>query len=327
MDFHEFAEEYPLMSEYDLGRMIQGMTQHGYDESFPIVKFKGKILDGRNRWLAAQEANVKPTFTTFSGTEDEARIFVQTANEERRHLAGEWLKKRREERIARVAAAREEGQSIRTIAATEGVSPKTIQEDIKTATVEGYTVDPPDGKVESKDGRKRPASKPKILCDRCARMVNPVKDCQSCKDARAAAKKPKKTPKEAEEVVPMTDEEGHAIPDHCRSAFETLEKFRFLDSMCRALQSEIDEITKLPGGEQLARCTRPTGDEKKTINKSEHLNALKRDIKAVRPHSVCPYCEGKATKACKGCSGTGWVTATTWKDATDEVKARLTCSI
>ena len=70
--FHPIAEEYPLMPDHDIGRMTQDMVQRGFDPRFPIILFEGKILDGRNRSIAAKEAKVKPLYVQFTGTEEEA---------------------------------------------------------------------------------------------------------------------------------------------------------------------------------------------------------------------------------------------------------------
>ncbi len=135
--FHAFAEEYPLMPDSELGRLEEAMRHRGFDKRFPIVLYNKKILDGRNRFKAANAAGVEPLTIHFDGDDDAARRFVQTANEERRHLAPEWLRVRREERIARVAQARVDGESIRVIAKTEKISIGQVQRDLETATVSG----------------------------------------------------------------------------------------------------------------------------------------------------------------------------------------------
>jgi hypothetical protein len=54
----------------------------------PIVLYQGKILDGRARYRAAQSAKVDIRHEEFTGTEDEARCFVMSANLQRRTLSG-----------------------------------------------------------------------------------------------------------------------------------------------------------------------------------------------------------------------------------------------
>jgi hypothetical protein len=188
MDFHPFAEQYPLLTNGEQGRLIESM-KHGFDPRFPIVTYQGKILDGRNRWLAAIAAKVEPVFIEFTGDDEAAKQFVITANEERRHLSEKFLELKRRERIDRVAEARKAGESIRTIAEREKVSTTTVQRDLSQAsTVTGVTVEPESGKSAGKDGKERPATRPSIFCSRCAR-VGPVKGCQACKDERAGARK------------------------------------------------------------------------------------------------------------------------------------------
>ena len=198
MDFHRLADEYPLMPETELESLIIDMKTRGYDPIFPLVIFEGKILDGRNRFLAAGRAGVEPTSRSFSGDEAKAREFVQSVNEHRRHLTVEWLKAKRQERIERVASSHKNGQSTRTIAEKEGVSQTQVLNDMKVATEQGCSVDPKNGVVESKDKRERPA-KSTILCDRCKSRTGPTPDCPACKELRKKPKKPKKvkTPPEA----------------------------------------------------------------------------------------------------------------------------------
>lgn len=200
MEFHELANDYPLMPAYELGRMEEDMRERGFDERFPIVTYDGKILDGRNRYLASENAEVEPLYVEFVGTDDEARMFVQRANEERRHLAKDWLDRRRAERIERVAAARREGQSLRTIAAGEGVAVAQVQRDLEVASATvpgGGTVAPEAGKVTGKDGRTytaTPAKSSQVFCAHCTTLTRKglpaERGCADCKAARAPAREP-----------------------------------------------------------------------------------------------------------------------------------------
>ena len=51
----------------------------------PIVRYKGQILDGRNRWLACKIAGVKPHFVEWSG-KGSPLVWVISENLIRRHL-------------------------------------------------------------------------------------------------------------------------------------------------------------------------------------------------------------------------------------------------
>lgn len=83
---HEYADLFPMMLEDDFSQLKTSMSESGYDESLPIVLFNGLILDGRNRYKAASELNIKPVFTDFTGTDEQALSFVLRHNLNRRHL-------------------------------------------------------------------------------------------------------------------------------------------------------------------------------------------------------------------------------------------------
>jgi hypothetical protein len=300
--FHALALEYRRMSEHDLGRMEEAMRAHGFDKRFPIILFDGQILDGCNRYIAAQRAEVKPLFETFKGTPEEAANFVRLANEERRHLTEGELSEKRKARIERVAAARQSGESLRTIAGEEGVSVAQVQSDLeKASTVHPpCTVEPEGGTVKGKDGRTRTAN-PKILCDRCKR-IGATKDCAACKEAR---KKPKKVKGETEvkgdadegEIEKIEDAEGVPVPPECVPAFQAA---RDITKICREIDDIIhraDAIAKGPGG-RLIRFE----------DFKQNIKDAKGNLWANRATHVCPYCHAKhRAKPCEACKGDGWV--------------------
>jgi len=84
-EFHECASLFPLMSDSELQPIIDDMHMRGYDPSFPIILHDGLILDGRNRYRAAQQAGVEPLYSSFSGKDP--LEFVIRSNLNRRHLS------------------------------------------------------------------------------------------------------------------------------------------------------------------------------------------------------------------------------------------------
>lgn len=76
----------------------------------------------------------------------------------RRNLTPKELQARHKARIKRVAKARRQGKSTRTIAKEEGVSQPQVVKDIREAGDNGLS--PERGKVTGKDGKKYEASKP-----------------------------------------------------------------------------------------------------------------------------------------------------------------------
>jgi N6-adenosine-specific RNA methylase IME4 len=81
---HEYANLFPMMTPDERAGLVDDMKRNGYDTTAPIVIHEGKILDGRNRYEAAQAAGVDPVFSAFDG--DDALAFVIRHNLKRRHL-------------------------------------------------------------------------------------------------------------------------------------------------------------------------------------------------------------------------------------------------
>jgi len=84
MEYHEYANLFPMMSAEEFAGLVASMRQSGYDDNAPIIIYDGKILDGRNRYKAAQEAGVTPILLPYQG--DDPLQFVIRHNLNRRHL-------------------------------------------------------------------------------------------------------------------------------------------------------------------------------------------------------------------------------------------------
>jgi hypothetical protein len=86
LEFHPLANVFPPMTKDEFGAFKDDIKANGI--RVPITLHEGKILDGRNRYLAAKEAN------RFLKEEDFAQLpvgvdpvkFVISANVNRRHL-------------------------------------------------------------------------------------------------------------------------------------------------------------------------------------------------------------------------------------------------
>jgi hypothetical protein len=62
------------------------MTFRAHGLLDPIVLFEKRIIDGRNRAAACENAGVAPRYVEFEGTREEALVFVVSHNLKRRHL-------------------------------------------------------------------------------------------------------------------------------------------------------------------------------------------------------------------------------------------------
>lgn len=86
--FHPVANVFPLMLESELAELAEDIKANGLRE--PIwLDGDGKVIDGRNRYLACQRAGVEPTFRTYEG--DDPITFAVSMNLKRRHLSESQL--------------------------------------------------------------------------------------------------------------------------------------------------------------------------------------------------------------------------------------------
>jgi hypothetical protein len=81
-EFHPFADVFHLLDGREFDELVTDIRTHGQRE--PIVLHEGKILDGRNRFLACRAAGIEPIMAEYTG--DDPLAYVISANIMRRHL-------------------------------------------------------------------------------------------------------------------------------------------------------------------------------------------------------------------------------------------------
>jgi hypothetical protein len=81
IETHPLADIWPLMADPDLARLAEDIAAHG--QVMPIILVEGKILDGRNRWLACERIGIEP-WTQEIDTDDPDAL-AWSLNEHRRH--------------------------------------------------------------------------------------------------------------------------------------------------------------------------------------------------------------------------------------------------
>ena len=89
MEFHELSTLFPSFEgTMEFEALALSIKTDGFDPKYPILTWKGKIIDGRHRYLAAQQANVEPTYRNLSdeASLDTALVEVTKANMLRRSL-------------------------------------------------------------------------------------------------------------------------------------------------------------------------------------------------------------------------------------------------
>ena len=83
---HHLSSFVRSFTSEEKARLYDSLKRDGYDPGQPIVLYEHEVLDGWNRYEACCEMGVAPTYTTFEGTDEEARRYVIRANMIRRHL-------------------------------------------------------------------------------------------------------------------------------------------------------------------------------------------------------------------------------------------------
>ena len=85
-EYHPFANVFPLLDDDDLGTLTEDIRENGQRE--PVILYDGKILDGRNRYLACVELGITPKFQQSKATTDEDALMESVSrNLHRRHLS------------------------------------------------------------------------------------------------------------------------------------------------------------------------------------------------------------------------------------------------
>lgn len=81
---HPLAERFPLIEGAEFDELVADIKKNGLMN--PVIMYQGKVLDGRNRVMACQEAGVEIRHRPWDGTCGTALAFVVSRNVLRRHL-------------------------------------------------------------------------------------------------------------------------------------------------------------------------------------------------------------------------------------------------
>src|SRR5260370_37780068 len=84
LPIHPYAELFPPMGHPEFDRLCGDIATNGLQE--PIVLHEGKVLEGRNRYLACLARQVPPHFRDYAGECGSPRALVGARNTYRRHL-------------------------------------------------------------------------------------------------------------------------------------------------------------------------------------------------------------------------------------------------
>lgn len=85
LEAHEISNIFPLIKGEAFNELVADIRKNGLIK--PIITYQGKILDGRNRYNACIEANIKPHTVNYQG--NDPINYVISLNVHRRHLASD----------------------------------------------------------------------------------------------------------------------------------------------------------------------------------------------------------------------------------------------
>jgi hypothetical protein len=129
LEFHESLNDIPLMPLHERNALANDIAENG--QLFPIILLNGKVIDGRNRYLACLSREIEPK--TISLNPADHKSFIASANYFRKH----WTTHERAHFAALMSIASERGnpESNAPNGAFPSVEPQITQE--KAAKIMG----------------------------------------------------------------------------------------------------------------------------------------------------------------------------------------------
>lgn len=295
---HPLAAEYPNISGPAWERFVNGILKNGIlptanGRPRKVMLYEGKIIDGAQLHRACVQSEVVPEFEELKLPKGVTLSdWVEAANDNRRHESAEVMAVRASKRRERVASARNEGKSIRTIAAEEEVSEATVRADLEKSTAQGCAVDPPNGKVTGKDGKIRPATSPN----------------------RKKPDKPKTLKKAIEEEKEdvLKDENGQEIPPGIAPAFRGSVEFRGILNQLKEIKACARKLKDSAAGRHFRLQQFETD-----------LDNARRTVRFDMPYAVCPVCKGQAKSRRNNCpcKDAGWLIESSYNNLPSELRA------
>jgi hypothetical protein len=141
-EFHPLTKLFPIMPEHERDELGRDMKTNS--QLLPIILYEGKILDGRNRYLACLKFGLKPRFVSFTTTE--AKKYVIGLNYYRRHLTRE----QKHGILMRLIAEKDSvGLTQKEIARAAGVSRPTVARELAKQKEQRENVSKRGGLIQS----------------------------------------------------------------------------------------------------------------------------------------------------------------------------------
>jgi len=82
---HKLAGLFPVQTPAEYAALRASMAAHGYDPAWPVVRWRGRVIDGRHRLRACAELGIEPVYADLSDDADPVEAVIR-ANLIRRQL-------------------------------------------------------------------------------------------------------------------------------------------------------------------------------------------------------------------------------------------------
>lgn len=208
-EIHEFSTIFPGLSEDDQAALTASIEQVGQQE--PIEVWRGKVVDGRHRYLACQELGIEPIVSYIDNETPEITVFerVLAKNLRRRHLSAS-------QRAAMAATLAETYQAVigRANAAAEPADDEDNedefvgQEPVKEPDAAGKAPEVSPGFI---DEDKQPSSPPPTQSESSTKAIEKAADQMSV--SRTYALKAKTLKSEAPDLHKALEDGEMTMPE------------------------------------------------------------------------------------------------------------------
>lgn len=281
MEWHPYAKLFPMMPEAALHDLADDIKANGLHHKI-IVDADDRIVDGRNRKLACEMADVEPEYEARDFSDREALSFVISTNLHRRHLS----ESQRADIAARIANAKPQNtlKQNRSANLQSGDStPVTQSEAAKMMNVSTRSVAAAK-KVQTKGSPELQAavSSGVVKVGRAAKIAELPKAGQQLAIAQAITEKHRRT---------ATDDEDSDLDVLSESSNTTGD-----------ILKEIAAVAKHVS----ALCKSKAGSFVNATLVNRTLRELRQELQRAVLAQPCKECSGKG---CMLCKDVGYVTA------------------
>lgn len=296
IEVHPLCALVPDMAAHEYSELVESIRANGFDDTYPIVLFEGKILDGRHRYRAALDAKQTPVFVEWEpkGDDTAAKFVLRSLSRrsltagQRAALATDMLPHIEEEANARKKA----GVNLTSTVDVRSRAPTSAEIAGKSVGVGRQSVQTAKAVKEADPETFEKLKKGKV----------------TIAQAKSAIAKPVDTEPKTDEIEGKV---GRVVTDPAIVAvFGKDEVFEDLQRRIHAIKREMLALAGTSHGRWLH-------DRDAEIKRE--CASLVKYLKESVPHAACPMGKNCGEK-CKTCEGAGWVSAGRWALIPDSVK-------